>query len=102
MLRRGERERTPLFKLSPGTFTRSGVHSTDGPFEALFVCTGNIARSASGEIISKHLAAEYGLGTNGPSPAQAPAHWSDRESTKPLPPSWLSAVTTPKVLSPGS
>ena len=57
----GERERTPLFKLSPGTFTRNGVHSTDGPFEALFVCTGNIARSASGEIISKHLAAEYGL-----------------------------------------
>ena len=38
------------------------MHNTDGPFEALFVCTGNIARSASGEIISKHLAAEYGLG----------------------------------------
>lgn len=54
-------ERTPLFKLSPGTFTRSGAHDTDGPFQALFVCTGNIARSASGEVISKHLAAEYGL-----------------------------------------
>ena len=57
----GERERTPLFKLSPGTFTRSGAHDTDGPFQALFVCTGNIARSASGEVISKHLATEYGL-----------------------------------------
>ncbi len=33
----------------------------DDPFEALFVCTGNIARSASGEVISKHLAAEYDL-----------------------------------------
>lgn len=54
-------EHTPLFKLSPGTFTRSGVHNVDGPFQALFVCTGNIARSASGEVISKKLAEEYGL-----------------------------------------
>lgn len=54
-------ERTPLFKLSPKTLNRTGSTSSDGPFEALFVCTGNIARSASGEVISKHLAAEYGL-----------------------------------------
>jgi len=54
-------ERTPLFKLSPKTLNRTGSTSGDGPFEAVFVCTGNIARSASGEVISKHLAAEYGL-----------------------------------------
>lgn len=54
-------ERTPLFKLSPKTLNRTGSASGDGPFEAVFVCTGNIARSASGEVISKHLAAEYGL-----------------------------------------
>ena len=54
-------ERTPLFKLSPKTLNRTGNTSGDGPFEAVFVCTGNIARSASGEVISKHLAAEYGL-----------------------------------------
>ena len=54
-------ERTPLFKLSPKTLNRTGGTSGDGPFEAVFVCTGNIARSASGEVISKHLAAEYGL-----------------------------------------
>ena len=54
-------ERTPLFKLSPKTLDRAGSTSGDGPFEAVFVCTGNIARSASGEVISKHLAAEYGL-----------------------------------------
>lgn len=54
-------ERTPLFKLSPKTLNRTDSVGKDGPFEALFVCTGNIARSASGEVISKHLAAEYGL-----------------------------------------
>ena len=54
-------ERTPLFKLSPKTLNRTDSAGKDGPFEALFVCTGNIARSASGEVISKHLAAEYGL-----------------------------------------
>ena len=54
-------ERTPLFKLSPKTLNRTGSTSGDGPFEAVFVCTGNIARSASGEVISKHLAAEYGM-----------------------------------------
>lgn len=54
-------ERTPQFKLSPKTLNRTGNTSGDGPFEAVFVCTGNIARSASGEVISKHLAAEYGL-----------------------------------------
>ena len=54
-------ERTPLFRLSPKTLNRTGSTSGDGPFEAVFVCTGNIARSASGEVISKHLAAEYGL-----------------------------------------
>ena len=54
-------ERTPLFKLSPKTLNRTGSASGGGPFEAVFVCTGNIARSASGEVISKHLAAEYGL-----------------------------------------
>ena len=54
-------ERTPLFKLSPKTLNRTDSARKDGPFEAVFVCTGNIARSASGEVISKHLAAEYGL-----------------------------------------
>ena len=54
-------ERTPLFKFSPKTLNRTDSARKDGPFEALFVCTGNIARSASGEVISKHLAAEYGL-----------------------------------------
>ena len=54
-------ERTPLFKFSPKTLNRTDSVRKDGPFEALFVCTGNIARSASGEVISKHLAAEYGL-----------------------------------------
>ena len=54
-------ERTPLFKFSPKTLNRTDSTGKDGPFEALFVCTGNIARSASGEVISKHLAAEYGL-----------------------------------------
>lgn len=54
-------ERTPQFKLSPKNLNRTGSTSGDGPFEAVFVCTGNIARSASGEVISKHLAAEYGL-----------------------------------------
>ena len=54
-------ERTLLFKLSPKTLNRTDSAGKDGPFEALFVCTGNIARSASGEVISKHLAAEYGL-----------------------------------------
>ena len=54
-------ERTPLFKLSPKTLNRTDSAGKDGPFEALFVCTGNIARSASGEVIAKHLAAEYGL-----------------------------------------
>lgn len=54
-------ERTPLFKLSPKTLNPTDSVRKDGPFEALFVCTGNIARSASGEVISKHLAAEYGL-----------------------------------------
>lgn len=54
-------ERTPLFKFSPKTLNRTDSADKDGPFEALFVCTGNIARSASGEVISKHLAAEYGL-----------------------------------------
>lgn len=54
-------ERTPLFKLSPKTLNRTDSAGKDGPFQALFVCTGNIARSASGEVISKHLAAEYGL-----------------------------------------
>ncbi|MGZ2399781.1 arsenate reductase/protein-tyrosine-phosphatase family protein [Rothia sp. 110740021-2] len=54
-------ERTPLFKFSPKTLNRTDSTGKDGPFEALFVCTGNIARSASGEVISKHLASEYGL-----------------------------------------
>lgn len=54
-------ERTPLFKFSPKTLNRTDSTDKDGPFEALFVCTGNIARSASGEVIAKHLAAEYGL-----------------------------------------
>ena len=54
-------ERTPLFKFSPKTLNRTDSADKDGPFEALFVCTGNIARSASGEVIAKHLAAEYGL-----------------------------------------
>ncbi len=54
-------ERTPLFKLSPKTLNRTDSARGEGPFEAVFVCTGNIARSASGEVISKHLAAEYGL-----------------------------------------
>lgn len=54
-------ERPSLFKFSPKTLNRTGNTSGDGPFEAVFVCTGNIARSASGEVISKHLAAEYGL-----------------------------------------
>ncbi len=54
-------ERTPLFKLSPKTLNRAENTHNEGPFEALFVCTGNIARSASGEVIAKHLAAEYGL-----------------------------------------
>ena len=54
-------ERTPLFKFSSKTLNRSDSTDKDGPFEALFVCTGNIARSASGEVISKHLAAEYDL-----------------------------------------
>lgn len=54
-------ERPSLFKFSPKTLNRTGSTSGDGPFEAVFVCTGNIARSASGEVISKHLAAEYGL-----------------------------------------
>lgn len=54
-------ERTPLFKFSPKTLNRTDSTGKDGLFEALFVCTGNIARSASGEVISKHLAAEYGL-----------------------------------------
>lgn len=54
-------KRTPLFKFSPKTLNRTDSARKDGPFEALFVCTGNIARSASGEVIAKHLAAEYGL-----------------------------------------
>lgn len=54
-------ERPSLFKFSPKTLNRTDSARKDGPFEALFVCTGNIARSASGEVISKHLAAEYGL-----------------------------------------
>lgn len=54
-------ERTPLFKFSPKTLNRTDSTDKYGPFEALFVCTGNIARSASGEVIAKHLAAEYGL-----------------------------------------
>ena len=54
-------ERPSLFKFSPKTLNRADSTRKDGPFEALFVCTGNIARSASGEVISKHLAAEYGL-----------------------------------------
>ena len=54
-------ERTPLFKFSPKTLNRAENTHNEGPFEALFVCTGNIARSASGEVIAKHLAAEYGL-----------------------------------------
>lgn len=54
-------ERPSLFKFSPSTLNQADSTRKDGPFEALFVCTGNIARSASGEVISKHLAAEYGL-----------------------------------------
>ena len=54
-------KRPSLFKLSPKTLNPTDSVRKDGPFEALFVCTGNIARSASGEVISKHLAAEYGL-----------------------------------------
>ena len=54
-------ERPSLFKFSPSTLNQADSTPKDGPFEALFVCTGNIARSASGEVISKHLAAEYGL-----------------------------------------
>jgi len=54
-------ERPSLFKFSPKTLNRTDSARKDGPFEAVFVCTGNIARSASGEVISKHLAAEYGL-----------------------------------------
>lgn len=54
-------ERPSLFKFSPSTLNQADSARKDGPFEALFVCTGNIARSASGEVISKHLAAEYGL-----------------------------------------
>ena len=54
-------KRPSLFKLSPKTLNPTDSVRKDSPFEALFVCTGNIARSASGEVISKHLAAEYGL-----------------------------------------
>ena len=54
-------DRPPLFKFSPKTLNRTDSARKDGPFEAVFVCTGNIARSASGEVIAKHLAAEYGL-----------------------------------------
>lgn len=54
-------KRPSLFKLSPKTLNPTDSVRKDSPFEALFVCTGNIARSASSEVISKHLAAEYGL-----------------------------------------
>ena len=37
-------ERPSLFKFSPKTLNRTGNTSGDGPFEAVFVCTGNIAR----------------------------------------------------------
>ena len=55
------------FKLAPGE-VRSGVvrrrrlaPRLQGPMEAVFVCTGNVARSAAAEIIASQLSEEYGL-----------------------------------------
>ena len=55
------------FKLAPGE-VRSGVvrrrrlaPKLQGPMEAVFVCTGNVARSAAAEIIASQLSEEYGL-----------------------------------------
>ncbi len=55
------------FKLAPGE-VRSGVVRRrrlaprfQGPMEAVFVCTGNVARSAAAEIIASQLSEEYGL-----------------------------------------
>ena len=55
------------FKLAPGE-VRSGVvrrrrlaPRIQGPMEAVFVCTGNVARSAAAEIIASQLSEEYGL-----------------------------------------
>ena len=58
------------FKLAPGE-VRSGVvrrrrlaPRLQGPMEAVFVCTGNVARSAAAEIIASQLSEEYGLTDN--------------------------------------
>jgi protein-tyrosine-phosphatase len=65
-VKRGASHASP-FKLAPGE-VRSGVvrrrrlaPRLQGPMEAVFVCTGNVARSAAAEIIASQLSEEYGL-----------------------------------------
>ena len=55
------RSERPRCLSSPQTLNRTGSTSGDGPSKLSSSAPANIARSASGEVISKHLAAEYGL-----------------------------------------
>ena len=57
---------TASFSLSPESVSEaknrvSAPAQGAGPLEAVFVCTGNVARSASAEVIAQSLASQYGL-----------------------------------------
>ena len=60
---------TASFSLSPESVGEaknrvSAPAQGAGPLEAVFVCTGNVARSASAEVIAQSLASQYGLEDN--------------------------------------
>ena len=60
---------TASFSLSPESVSEaknrvSAPAQGAGPLEAVFVCTGNVARSASAEVIAQSLASQYGLEDN--------------------------------------
>jgi len=60
---------TASFSLSPESVGEaknrvSAPAQGAGPLEAVFVCTGNVARSASAEVIAQSLASQYGLEHN--------------------------------------